>query len=84
MMVKKFSHDYIDQAMALARYDKVDDETFAGRIPSCESVIAYASSLKECRKELQTIFEDWIVLSLNLGYPLPPMKRTEKRSTLNR
>lgn len=71
-MVSRFIlTDYVEQAMALAVYDKLEDGTFAGRIPPCKGVIAFASTLRECERELRSILEDWILVGLKLKHPLP-------------
>ncbi len=57
--------------MANAVYDKLDDDTFAGRIPLCKGVVAFGSTLRECKNELQSTLEDWILVGLKLGHPLP-------------
>jgi len=62
---------YVEQAMAQAVYDKLEDETFAGRIPTCPGVVALASSLRECEEALQSVLEEWILLGLKLHHPLP-------------
>jgi hypothetical protein len=33
--------DYVEQALAEAVYDKLEDGTFAGRIPVCPGVVAF-------------------------------------------
>ena len=63
--------DYIEQAMSLAVYDKLEDGTFAGKIPPCKGVIAFGSTLRECEEELHSTLEDWILVGLKLGHPLP-------------
>jgi predicted RNase H-like HicB family nuclease len=63
--------DYIEQALAQAAYDKLEDDTFAGRIPPCQGVIAFGSTLRECESELRSTLEDWILLGLKLGDVLP-------------
>jgi predicted RNase H-like HicB family nuclease len=63
--------EYISQALAHAAYDKLEDGTFAGRIPLCKGVIAFASTLRECEDELRSTLEDWILVGLKLGHPLP-------------
>ena len=40
MSTRYILSDYVDQAMALAVYDKLEDGTFVARIPPCEGVIA--------------------------------------------
>lgn len=32
--------DYVEQALADAEYDKLEDGTFAGHIPTCTGVVA--------------------------------------------
>ena len=63
--------DYIDEAMRGATYDKLDDNSYAGRIPSCPGVIAFGSTLRECEDTLRSTLEDWILVGLKLGQPLP-------------
>jgi len=63
--------EYVEQAMAQAVYDKLEDGTFAGRIPPCKGVIAFGKTLRECEDELHSTLEDWILVGLKLGHPLP-------------
>jgi predicted RNase H-like HicB family nuclease len=63
--------EYVEQAMAQAVYDKLEDGTFAGRIPTCKGVIAFGKTLRECEDELHSTLEDWILVGLKLGHPLP-------------
>ena len=62
---------YMDQAMADAVYDKLEDGTFAGRIPTCKGVVAFGGTLRECEDELRSTLEDWILVGLKLGHSLP-------------
>lgn len=70
-MLKSILTGYIDMALAHAEYDKLEDETFSGRIPGCKGVIAFGKSLRECENELQSTLEEWIFVGLKLGHPLP-------------
>ena len=63
--------DYIEQAMSQAAYDKLEDGTFVGRIPPCQGVIAFGSTLRQCEDELRSTLEDWILVGLKLSHPLP-------------
>lgn len=63
--------DYIDCALRYAEYDKLEDGSFAGRVPKCKGVIAFAKSLRECEDKLRSTLEDWIVMGLKLGHHLP-------------
>lgn len=71
-MVPRFIlSDYVEQALAAASYDKLEDGTFAGRIPPCPGVVAFAETLRQCEIELRSTLEDWILVGLKLGHPLP-------------
>jgi predicted RNase H-like HicB family nuclease len=62
---------YIEQSLAQATYDKLEDGSFAGSIPQCRGVVAFAESLAACQQELRSTLEDWILVGLKLGHPLP-------------
>ena len=63
--------DYIEAAMRHARYELLEDGTFFGNIPGLQGLWANAPSLEACREELQSALEDWILLGVRLGDPLP-------------
>lgn len=63
--------DYVFQALAEAVYDKLEDGTFAGNIPSCLGVVAFGDTLRQCEDELRSVLEDWVLVGLKLGHPLP-------------
>jgi len=63
--------DYVSQLMGHALYDKLEDGSFAGRIPQCKGVIAFGATLRQCEDELRSTLEDWILVGLKLGHPLP-------------
>jgi predicted RNase H-like HicB family nuclease len=63
--------DYVAEALAQAVYEKLEDGSYAGRIPSCQGVVALGASLRECEGELRSTLEDWILVGLQLKHPLP-------------
>ncbi|RIK37968.1 MAG: hypothetical protein DCC55_22665 [Chloroflexi bacterium] len=63
--------EYIQRAMAQADYDKLEDGSFAGRIPACKGVIAFGVTLYECQQELRSTLEDWLLVGFKLGHTLP-------------
>lgn len=71
MSVNYILSEYIDAAMSQAIYDKLEDDSFVGRIPFCQGVIAFSSTLRQCENELRSTLEDWILLGLKLGHTLP-------------
>jgi predicted RNase H-like HicB family nuclease len=63
--------DYLENALARAEYDKLEDGTFFGRIPTCKGVVAFGVTLRECETELRSTLEDWVLVGLKLGHTLP-------------
>ncbi len=55
---------YIFEQMGKAKFKKLADKTYFGTIPGVSGVWANARTMSECKKELQEVFEDWMVLSL--------------------
>lgn len=62
---------YIEHALSEAEYDKLEDGTFCGRIGSCKGVVAFGGTLRECERELRSTLEDWLLVGLKLGHPIP-------------
>ena len=71
MAVRFVLSDYVDAALGEAVYDKLEDGSFAGRIPPCKGVVAFAATLRDCEDELRSTLEDWILVGLKLGHTLP-------------
>ena len=71
MAVRFILTEYVNQLMGHAVYDKLEDNTFAGRIPQCKGVVAFGTTLRECEDELRSTLEDWILVGLKLGHSLP-------------
>ena len=63
--------DYIQQAMAQAVYEDLGDGTYGGTIPPCWGVIAFGNTVAECREELRSVLEDWMLTGLRWGHELP-------------
>jgi predicted RNase H-like HicB family nuclease len=64
---------YIEAAMERARYDKLEDNTFAGEIAKLPGVVAFGRTLRQCENELRSTLDDWILVGLRLGHPLPKL-----------
>ena len=71
MAIRYILSEYVEQAMAQAVYDKLEDGTFAGRISNCKGVLAFGPTLRQCEEDLRSTLEDWILVGLKLGHPLP-------------
>jgi len=62
---------YEHEALEHAVYDKLEDRSFAARIPGCPGVVAFAPTLRRCERELRSTLEGWILLGLRRAHPLP-------------
>ena len=62
---------YVECAMSSATFDKLDDGTFAGRIPPCQGVLAFGTTLVECQRLLRSTLVDWLLLGLKMGHAMP-------------
>lgn len=66
--------EYTQTAMRLAHYELLpEDKLYYGEIPGFDGVYATAETLEECRDELLSILEDWLLLSLHKNLPIPVM-----------
>ena len=77
MALRYILSEYLNRAMAKAVYDKLDAGTFVGRIPPCKGVVAFGATLRECEEGLRSTLEDWVLLGLKLGHPLPVLGKID-------
>ena len=66
MKIRYILTDYVNQQLAQAVYDKLEDGTFSGRIPSCKGVVAFGSTLRDCEESctpLSKIGSWWLKLN---------------------
>jgi len=66
--------EYIAAALERAKYEVIDDpEPYYASVPGLQGVWATGKTVEECRKELISTIEEWIVLGLRMGHPIPPI-----------
>jgi predicted RNase H-like HicB family nuclease len=66
--------EYIEAAMARAKYEIIDDEEpYYGEIPELKGIWATGKTLEECRKRLSEVVEGWIIVRLKRGLPIPSL-----------
>ena len=67
---------YINAALRKAHYQILSDgEGYFGTIDGLQGVWAQADTLEGCREELREVLEEWIILGLKMGHPLPSIGR---------
>ena len=62
---------FIAAALRRAHYELMENGGFFGSIPECTGCWANGVTLEECREELRSTLEDWLLLGLQLGHSLP-------------
>lgn len=69
--------EYVQGALEMAEYKKLEDGTWFTEIPGFEGVWANGKTVEACRKELMEVLEEWLVLKLRDGDPIPVVKGIE-------
>ena len=59
--------EYIEKKLKIAKYKLLKDGSYFGEIPGLKGVWANAKNLEACRKELQEVLEDWLLLKVRFG-----------------
>jgi len=68
---------YVEEALKSARYDKLEDGTFYGEVPRLRGVLATGDTLEECRSQLAEVVEEWVLIRVAKGLPVPPLGKVE-------
>ena len=64
--------EYIQTSLRHAKYEILtDDGSYYGEIPECKGVYANASTLEDCREELHSLIEEWVLFRVYRNLPLP-------------
>ena len=74
--------DFINKKIKQARYKMLEDGTYFGRIPGIKGIWANAKNLEDCRKELQEVLEEWMILKIVRREKIPGLKITIDRRLL--
>ncbi|MBI4138126.1 MAG: type II toxin-antitoxin system HicB family antitoxin [Candidatus Wildermuthbacteria bacterium] len=56
--------EFIAKKIRTARYKLLEDGAYFGEIPGLKGIWASSKNLEDCRKELQEVLEDWLVLKI--------------------
>lgn len=74
--------EYIQTAISMAEYKKLEDGSWFAEIPGFEGVWANGSSVEECRRELIEVLEEWLLLKIQDKDPMPVIKNIHLRGDL--
>lgn len=56
--------EFVGKKLKEAKYKILKDGTYFGEVPSVKGIWASAGNLEDCRKELQEVLEDWMLLKM--------------------
>jgi predicted RNase H-like HicB family nuclease len=66
--------EYINAALERANYEIIEDaEPYYGEIPELPGVFATGRTLEECRRNLAGVIDEWLIVRLRRGLPIPPV-----------
>ncbi len=67
--------EYIEAALERAVYKTLEDEEepIFVSVPELPGAWATGRTVEEARKELIGVIEEWILLGIRLGHPIPPI-----------
>ena len=74
--------EFIAKKLSKARYKLLPDGSYFGEIPGLRGVWANADTLKVCRRELQEILEDWLLLKVRNHERIPGFRLDVDRRAL--
>jgi predicted RNase H-like HicB family nuclease len=63
--------EYCQKAIEKAEYKKLEDGTWFAEMPGFKGVWSNGKTVEECRRELLTVLEEWIILKLRDGDSIP-------------
>jgi len=68
--------DYLNAAIKQAKYEILqgEKEKYYAEIPVCKGVWATGKTIRECKKNLLTTLEGWIIVRLQRQLPIPKIK----------
>ena len=63
--------EYIKKKLKVAKYKTLKDGSHFGEIPGLKGVWANSKNLRECKKELSEVLEDWLILKVRNKESIP-------------
>jgi predicted RNase H-like HicB family nuclease len=66
--------EYCQKVIEEAEYKKLEDGTWFAEISGFRGVWANGKTVEECRNELITVLEEWIILKLRDREPVPEVE----------
>ena len=65
---------FIAKKLSQAHYKLLKNGSYFGEVPGVKGVWANAKNLEDCRKELQEVLEDWLLLKVHDREQIPGLQ----------
>jgi predicted RNase H-like HicB family nuclease len=65
--------DYLDAALSRAHYTQLDDGSYAAEVRGLRGVISTGATLEACRKSLEAVVEEWVLVRVAKGLTIPAL-----------
>ena len=73
--------DYLMHHINKARYEMIDEgRRYYGEIPGLKGVWAAGNTLEECRRDLLSTLEGWLIIRLRKNLPVPGFTFTVQKA----
>ncbi len=67
-------NEYVQHAIKKAQYKILEDGSWFAEIPAFKGVWANGKTIEDCREELIDVLEEWLILKLRDGDPIPAVE----------
>jgi len=65
--------NYLDAALSRAQYTEFEDGSYGAEVRGLRGVIATGSTLEGCRKALEEVIEEWVLVRVSKGLDIPTL-----------
>ena len=69
--------EYLERALRRARYERLEDGSFAATVRGLRGVLATGPTLEVCRDHLAEVVEEWVLVRVARGLAVPPLDGIE-------
>jgi predicted RNase H-like HicB family nuclease len=64
---------YLDAALGRAQYTQLEGRSYAAEVRGLRGVIATGATLEACRRTLEEVVEEWVLVRVSKGLEIPAL-----------
>lgn len=76
--------EFVLKKLKTARYEKIEDGTYFGTIPSMRGVWGNGRTIAACREDLRGAFKDWLMFKIYDHEKIPGLKMNFEEPALSK